>query len=67
MPGAAEAYERALALHRSGHLDEAADLYLQVLVDVPAHCGALHLLGVVQGQRGRFAEAFELVYGTWPW
>src|ERR1044071_4237301 len=55
------AYERALGLHRSGHLDPAADLYQQVLVDVPAHFGALHLLGVVQGQRRRFAEALDLI------
>lgn len=59
--GVAAAYERALALHRSGHLDEAAGLYQQVLVDVPAHCGALHLLGVVQGQRCRFADALDLI------
>ena len=58
-PGAG--YKRALALHRSGDLDEASACYRAVLASEPAHSGALHLLGVIEGQRGRYAEAVALI------
>ena len=61
MPGVAPTHERALALHRGGRLDEAAALYGEVLAGEPAHFGALHLLGVVHGQRGRYAQAVDLI------
>jgi hypothetical protein len=53
--------ERALALHRGGQLGEAAALYREVLASEPAHFGALHLLGVIEGQRSRYAEAVALI------
>src|SRR5258706_1485158 len=59
--GAGRGYEQAVALHRDGQLDEAAVLYREVLTREPADFGALHLLGVIEGQRGRFAEAVELI------
>ena len=55
------AYERALALHRSGHLDEAAALYREVLAREPSHFGSLHLLGVIEGQCSRYVEAVALI------
>jgi len=55
------AYERALALHRSGHLDDAAALYREVLAREPSHFGSLHLLGVIAGQCSRYAEAVALI------
>jgi predicted TPR repeat methyltransferase len=54
-------YERALALHRAGQLGEADALYREVLTSDPAHFGALHLLGVIEAQRGRYAEAVPLI------
>ena len=54
-------YERALALHRGGQLGEAAALYREVLASEPGHFGALHLLGVIEAQRGRYAEAVVLI------
>jgi predicted TPR repeat methyltransferase len=54
-------YERALALHRGGQLGDAAALYREVLASEPAHFGALHLLGVIEGQRDRYAEAVVLI------
>ncbi len=61
MQGITATYERAVALHRGGQLDEAAALYREVLTGEPAHFGALHLLGVIEGQRGRYAEAIVLI------
>jgi predicted TPR repeat methyltransferase len=54
---AQQRYEEALALHRGGRLDDAVALYHEVLAEQPAHFGALHLLGVVEGQRSHYADA----------
>ena len=54
-------YAHAVALHRSGHLDEAAGIYREVLAGEPAHVGALHLLGVVDAQRERYENAASLI------
>ena len=54
-------YQRATALHRGGHLDEAASLYREILSAEPGHVGALHLLGVVEAQRGHYVEASTLI------
>jgi len=51
----------ALQQHRQGGLREAAELYRQVLVLVPRHGHALHLLGVTALQMGQPAEALELI------
>ena len=47
---------KALALHQKGQLQQAGDLYGQVLRQEPQNFMALHLLGVVRGQQGRPAE-----------
>jgi len=54
-------YEQAVALHRGGQLEQAAALYRDVLATDPEHAGALHLLGVIAGQDGRYAEAAVLI------
>jgi len=51
----------AVALHRQGRLDAAAQEYRQVLDREPRHFDALHLLGVVQTQRGDCAAALPLL------
>lgn len=53
--------ERALRLHNEGKLDAAEALYREVLHEHPGHQTALHLLGVVAHQRGRFREAVTLI------
>jgi tetratricopeptide (TPR) repeat protein len=47
----------ALEQHRHGCLDQATQLYQQVLAARPDHADALHLLGVVAHQRGDHAQA----------
>jgi tetratricopeptide (TPR) repeat protein len=51
----------ALARHRAGALDEAAEHYGRILVAQPGHPDALHLLGVVEQQRGRLDSSVELI------
>ncbi len=52
--------QRAVGAHQQGHLDQAADLYEQVLLQQPDNVAALQLLGALRGQQGRHAEAIRL-------
>jgi predicted O-linked N-acetylglucosamine transferase (SPINDLY family) len=64
VPGGSEVFEtlrRAVALHQSGRLDEAATLYRSVLADNPDHVDALYFLGMVAAQRSQFTEAERLI------
>lgn len=56
--------KNALELHARGRLQEAADLYRQVLLHAPKNFDALHMLGVIQGQSGRPIEALRLMLGA---
>jgi predicted TPR repeat methyltransferase len=47
----------ALQLHRTGHLDDAAELYRQILEQKPEYGPALHYSGVLAHQQGRSDEA----------
>lgn len=51
--------DRALALHQSGRVGEAAKLYEAVLAGDAAHPAANHLMGLVHLQQGRAAEAAD--------
>ena len=53
--------DRALALHEAGNLDGAEAVYRSVLELHPRHPEALHLLGVVQHQRGDNAAALQSI------
>jgi predicted O-linked N-acetylglucosamine transferase (SPINDLY family) len=52
--------ETALAHHRAGRLDAAEAGYRQLLAQCPRQPDVLHLLAVLEDQRGRLAEAAEL-------
>ncbi len=56
-----EAIERALRDHQAGHLDSAEADYRDILKRDPSHADALHLLGVLLGQRGRHDEAVATI------
>jgi protein O-GlcNAc transferase len=43
---------QAQAFHQAGRIDQAAELYRQILLDHPHHAAAHHLLGLVCSQRG---------------
>jgi protein O-GlcNAc transferase len=51
----------ALQQHRAGHLDDAADVYREVLKDQPDQPDALHLLGMIHNIRGEYEEAVRLI------
>jgi tetratricopeptide (TPR) repeat protein len=52
---------RASTHHKRGELDTAEGLYRTILDIDPTHFDALHLCGVLMHQRGRSAEALELI------
>src|SRR5690348_14904181 len=52
---------QAIALHRSGKLQEAERLYLAALAANALDVTALHFLGVLRAQQGRMAEALEKI------
>lgn len=52
-------FDRAVALHQARRLVEAEAIYRRILACRPRDPGALHLLGVVDIQRGRPAAALE--------
>ena len=52
--------QRAVGTHQQGRLDQAAQLYEQILRQQPDHAGALQLLGALRGQQGRHVEAIGL-------
>jgi predicted O-linked N-acetylglucosamine transferase (SPINDLY family) len=52
---------RAVELHRRGELAPAAAAYREILARSPRHFDALHMLGVVEAQRGNAAAAVELI------
>ena len=63
-PGGSDVFEtlrRAVALHQTGRIDEAAALYKQVLAGNPDHFDALYFLGMVAAQRSQFSEAERLI------
>jgi tetratricopeptide (TPR) repeat protein len=56
----------AIEHHQAGRLDEAKALYRQMLDAAPNHPEALHLLGVIEAQRGRPKLGLELIGRALP-
>jgi protein O-GlcNAc transferase len=59
--GIAEVLAAGLAHHQAGRLAEAEAHYRQVLAAAPDHADALHLLGGIAYQTGRYEVAIELI------
>jgi len=53
--------EQALASHQAGQLDQAEQLYREIVRLDPCHADALHLLGVAANQRRRHADAVDYI------
>ena len=60
-PTIPERLQQAVSLHQSGRLSEAEQLYRSILAEHARHFDALHLLGLIQGQRNRHDEAARLI------
>jgi predicted O-linked N-acetylglucosamine transferase (SPINDLY family) len=54
-------FEQGMAAHRVGRLDQAEKLYRQVLRADAANFPALHMLGFLKAQQGRYADAIPLL------
>ena len=60
-PDIAASFQQGLALHKQGQLVDAANHYRSVLALAPDHAETLHLLGVLEHQSSRHAEAVVLI------
>jgi tetratricopeptide (TPR) repeat protein len=56
-----EALRQALAAHNAGDLPAAEKLYREMLAQAPAQFDALHMLGVLESQRGSYDAACRLI------
>ncbi len=56
-----QAFDLALRHHQAGRLQEAEQLYRQILTQQPGHADALHFLGVIAHQTGRHDTAVDLI------
>ena len=54
-------FQQALALHQQGRLNEAEQIYGELLQHAPTHFDALHLLGVLMLQTLRTESGVELI------
>jgi predicted O-linked N-acetylglucosamine transferase (SPINDLY family) len=54
-------FEKGLALHQSGQLTPAQELYRQALGLQSNHYEALHLLGVLNAQQKNYSQAIDLI------
>jgi len=54
-------YQRAIAEHGHGRLDAAEALYREILLGMPESFHALHMLGVLVGQRDDLGESERLI------
>lgn len=53
--------QQAVSFHQSGRLAEAEPLYRAILAENRRHFDALHLLGLIHGQRSQHDEAARLI------
>src|SRR5882672_10342461 len=58
--GVEASLQRALELHKQGRFDDAEPLYRAALVSAPLNFDALHLLGILEYQKGRHDAAIAL-------
>ena len=54
-------FSQAVAHHQAGRLQQAAELYQQILTEQPKHADSLHLLGLIAYKTGHLDEAVDLI------
>ena len=54
-------FEQGVAAHRAGRLDQAEQFYRQVLRADAASFPALHMLGFLKAQQGKYDEAITFL------
>ena len=52
---------KAMAFHQNGKLEAAEEVYKEILKSNPKSFDALHLLGVIAGQKGNDELAIDLI------
>jgi tetratricopeptide (TPR) repeat protein len=57
-----QAFDLALQHHQAGRLQEAEQIYQQILIQQPQHIGAMYYLGVIAHQAGRNDIAVDLIH-----
>lgn len=60
-PAAQHLLQNALEHHRAGRLAEAEAIYRRILADDARHADSLHLLGMIEHQRGRHEIAAAMI------
>jgi len=56
-----QTFDLAVRHHQAGRLQEAEQLYRQILAQKPGHADAIHLLGVIAYQTGHNDDAVDLI------
>lgn len=56
-----EALQLAIQCHQMNNLSAAEKMYERILAAEPQQVDAMHLLGVIREEQGRFAEAIDLI------
>jgi tetratricopeptide (TPR) repeat protein/SAM-dependent methyltransferase len=60
-PSIPEYLQLAIEYHKAGHLPQAEAMYQRILQVAPDHPGALHFLGLIAKQVGKYEIAVELI------
>ncbi len=61
-PAAAQVFlDRAIQHHKAGRLQAAETAYREILQSLPEHGVALHMLGLIEYQAGRYEQAIDLM------
>ena len=61
LAGLTENLSIAVGSHTSGDLDQAEACYRRILTELPNNAQALHMLGVIELQRGKIGSAIDLI------
>jgi len=61
LPDVSDRFQKAVAFHEQGKLEEAEKLYREIIKIEPEHSSSCYLLGVIAHQQGKDIDALELI------